>query len=149
MAKASKVMMKGKVVLQETANMMKVTSIKPTVTLKLIKIAHRMISKAMSANTVMKKLAKCKKKMKIVKKASHHNRFEPTTIKEIIASPSIFSYFQDVGCLYFCKKIQEVTNYPLLTDLFSLRLDGEQVHIVGLDFVLTPKAVSKANITHS
>ena len=84
-----------------------------------------------------------------VKKASHHNRFEPTTIKEIIAFPSILSYFQEVGCLYFCNKIPEVTNYPLLTEIFSLRLDGEQVHIAGLDFVLTPQAVSKANITHS
>ena len=77
------------------------------------------------------------------KKAGRHNRFEPTTIKEITTSPSALSYFQKVGYFYFCNKIQEVTNYPLLNELFSLRLDGEKVDIVGLEFVLTPKAVLK------
>ena len=59
-------MMKGKAVLKEIANMMKVASMRPTVTLKLINTAHRMIRKVMSTNIVMKKLEICKSEMKTV-----------------------------------------------------------------------------------
>jgi len=91
--------------------------------------------------TVKKKIPP---KKKGIKKGGQHNSFEPTTTQEITTSPSVLSSFQEVGCLEFCHKIQEVSSHPLLTELFSLRLDGNQVHIAGLDFVLTPKEVSKA-----
>ena len=77
------------------------------------------------------------------KKGGYHNRFEPTTTQEINEPPSVLFNFHEVGCLDFFQRIQEVTNHPPLTQLFALRLQGEHVHIAGLDFVLTPRSVSK------
>ena len=77
-------------------------------------------------------------------KGGYHNRFESTTNQEINDSPSVLFNFQEVECLNFCQKVQEVTNHPPLTQLFALRLQGEHVQIASLDFVLTPRSVSKA-----
>ena len=77
-------------------------------------------------------------------KGGKPNRFEPIKIQDITASPSILSCFQEMGCFDFCNKVQEIGSHPHLTELFSLRLHMKKVHIAGLDFELTPKAVSKA-----
>ena len=77
-------------------------------------------------------------------KSGSHNRFEPITTQEINDSPLILFNFHELGCLCFFQKFQEVKNHPPLTHLFSLRLQEGKVHIVGLDFILIPKAVSKA-----
>ena len=42
------------------------------------------------------------------RKSGKKNRFEPTSTKELIASPTIFSYFQEVGCYEFCEKVQRI-----------------------------------------
>jgi hypothetical protein len=36
------------------------------------------------------------------------SRYEPIHIREIMASPFIKKSFEDVGCLGFCERIQEV-----------------------------------------
>ena len=77
-------------------------------------------------------------------RSGYHNKFEPTTTQEINDSPSILFNFHEVGCLLFFQRVQEVTNNPPLTQLFSLRLQGKHIHIVSLDFLLTPRSVSKA-----
>ena len=79
-----------------------------------------------------------------VSKVGFHKRFEPTTTKELNDSPSVLFNYHEVGCLDFFQKVQEVTNHPSLTQLFALRLQGKHVHLAGLDFVLTPRSVSKA-----
>ena len=79
-----------------------------------------------------------------VNKGGLHKRFEPTTTKELNDSPSVLFNFHELGCPDFCQKVQEVTNHPPLTQLFALRLQGKHVYLEGLDFVLTPRSVSKA-----
>ena len=81
---------------------------------------------------------------KKVSKGGFHKIFEPVTTQEVNESPSIIFNFHEVCCLDFCQKVQEVTNYPPLTKLFALRLQGKHVHLAGLDFKLTPRVVSKA-----
>ena len=79
-----------------------------------------------------------------VSKSGFHKRFEPTTTQELNDSPSVLFNFHEVGCLDFCQKLQEVTNQPPLTQFFSLRLQGEHVHIVDLDFILISRSMSRA-----
>ena len=81
---------------------------------------------------------------KKVNKGGFHKRFELVTTQEINDSPSVLFNFHEVGSLDFFQKFQEVTNYPPLTQLFALRLQGKHVHLAGLDFKITPRVVSKA-----
>ena len=78
------------------------------------------------------------------KKGGKPNRFEPTNTKELIASPFVLSYFQELGCFEFCNKVQEIKIHPKLTELLRLRLHRHKVHLAGVKFEQTPKAVSKA-----
>ena len=78
------------------------------------------------------------------KKGGKPNRFEPTDTKELIASPSVLSCFQELRCFDFRNKVQEIKIHPQLAELFSLRLHRHKVHLAGLNFELTPKAISKA-----
>ena len=39
------------------------------------------------------------------RKGGKPNRFEPISTKELIASPTVFSYFQEVGCYELCEKV--------------------------------------------
>ena len=71
---------------------------------------------------------------KKVIKGGFHKIFEPVTTQEINDSPSVLFNFHEVGYLDFFQKVQEVTNYPPLTQMFTLRLQGKHVHLVGLDF---------------
>ena len=77
------------------------------------------------------------------KKEGKPNRFEPISTVELTTSPSILSCFQELGCFEFCNKVQEIKRHPQLTELFSLRLHRHKVHLAGLRFELTPKAILK------
>ena len=72
------------------------------------------------------------------------NRFEPISTTELIASPSILSCFQELGCYELCSKVQKIKIHPQLTKLFSLRLHRHKVHLAGVRFELTTSAISKA-----
>ena len=60
---------------------------------------------------------------KKAKKGGFHNRFEPTTTQEINESPSVLFNFQEVGCLDFCQRVEDVTNHPPL--MLILQQDNE------------------------
>ena len=77
-------------------------------------------------------------------RSGYHNRYEPITTQEVNESPSVLFNFHEVGCLEFCQKVQEVKSHLPLTHLFALRLQGKHVHLAGLDFKLSPRAISKA-----
>ena len=62
----------------------------------------------------------------------------------MIASPSILSYLQELGCYEFCNKVREIKSHPQLTKLFALRLHRHKAHLVGVIFELTTNAISKA-----
>ena len=36
------------------------------------------------------------------------NRFEPISTEELIASLTIFSYFQELGCYGFCERVKNI-----------------------------------------
>ena len=70
--------------------------------------------------------------------------YEPFSTQEVNESLSFLFNFHEVGCLEFFQKVQEVKSHLPLTCLFDLRLQGKHVHLAGLDFKLSPRAVSKA-----
>lgn len=53
------------------------------------------------------------------KKGGKPNRFEPTDTKVLITSPSVLSYFQELGCFEFYQKVQEIKRHFKLTELVS------------------------------
>ena len=64
------------------------------------------------------------------------NMFEPINTKELTTSPTIVSYFQEVGCYEFCDKVQKVQSHPQLTKIFVLNLNDHKVHLAGVNFDL-------------
>ena len=78
------------------------------------------------------------------RKGGKSNRFEPINIKELTASPTIVSYFQEVGCYEFYDKVQRIHSHPQLTKLFVFNLHEHHVHLVGVNFELTTNAISVA-----
>jgi len=49
-------------------------------------------------------------------------RFEPTDIRELLASPMAVTSFKDLGCYEFCEQIQKVQHHAMLTRLFISKL---------------------------
>lgn len=72
------------------------------------------------------------------------NIFEHVNTKEFTTSPTRVSYFQEVGCLDFCEKLQRVKSHPELTRIFILNLHNHQVHLVGVNFELSTHTISMA-----
>ena len=62
-----------------------------------------------------------KRPRKQQKKGGKPNRFKPISTEELIASPSIISYFQELGCYEFCKKVQEIKRSPSVDQLIFLK----------------------------
>ena len=71
-------------------------------------------------------------------------RYEPSKCNEIISSPFITKCFEDVNCLGFCQRVEEVGYHEELTDLFAANLKGEKATIAGIDFTFSVAAISLA-----
>ena len=71
------------------------------------------------------------------RKGGRENIFELLNTKELTASPTTVSYFQEVGCFDFCEKVRRVQSHPELTKLFVLNLHDHQVHLAGVNFELS------------
>ena len=78
------------------------------------------------------------------RKGGRANRFEPINTKELTTSPTTVAYFQEVGCLDFCEKVQRVKSHPKLTRIFILNLHDQQVHLAGVNFELSTHTISMA-----
>ena len=72
-----------------------------------------------------------------------HKRYEPISIEEINAHPSVLFNFHEVGCLDFCQRIEEVKSFSPLTHLCALRFKDKHFQLAGLDFKISPRYVSK------
>ena len=72
------------------------------------------------------------------------SRYEPTEIREIMASLFINKLFEDVGCLGFCERIQEVGCHAKLTSLFATNFKKEKKSIAWVDFTISMDSISIA-----
>ena len=70
------------------------------------------------------------------------SRFEPSNMKEINASSYIEKSFEDVGCLGFCERIQEVECHAKLTSIFSTNFRRDKGTIAGIDFIISADAIA-------
>ena len=77
-------------------------------------------------------------------KGGKNNRFEPLNTMELNASPLTVSYFQNVGCYEFCKKVQQVQNHPELTRLSILNLHEKKFNLVGVNFEMSSDSIAIA-----
>ena len=71
-------------------------------------------------------------------------RFEPSSCNEITSSPFVMKFFEDVNCLGFCQRVQEVGYHEHLTSIFSLALKEDKITIVGNDFMFSLNVISQA-----
>ena len=68
--------------------------------------------------------------------------FDPSHCHQITSSPFILKCFQDVNCVQFFQKVQEVGYNEQLIGLFPIALKKEMVVIVGIEFNFTLEAIS-------
>jgi hypothetical protein len=59
-----------------------------------------------------------------------------------MASTFIKKSFEDVGCLGFCERIQEVGCHAKLTSLFATNFKKDMTTIVGVDFMVSTDSIS-------
>ena len=71
-------------------------------------------------------------------------RFEPSNYSEIISSKFVMKFFEDVNCLGFCQRVQEVGYHEHLIGIFSLTLKEDKITIAGIDFMFSVYAISQA-----
>lgn len=76
-------------------------------------------------------------------KGGNISRFEPSNMKEFNVSPFIKISFEDVGCLGFCERFQELGCYAELTSLFATNLKRKNTTIVGMGFLVSTEAIGK------
>ena len=69
---------------------------------------------------------------------------EPTSTREILASPLIVTCFKHVACYEFCEKIRRVQHHPMLTRIFISRLHDNEVTLAGVTFTLSTAIISTA-----
>ena len=71
-------------------------------------------------------------------------RFEPSHCHQITSSHFILKYFENVNCVQFFQKIQEVGHNEQLIGLFSIALKKGKFFIVGLEFNFALESISIA-----
>lgn len=79
-------------------------------------------------------MASEKKKYNI---GEHISRYEPTHMQDINASSFTKTLFEDVGCLWFCEKIQEVGCHAKLTNLSTTNFKRDKTTIAEMDFIIS------------
>ena len=62
-------------------------------------------------------------------------------MQEINASSFIKRSFEEVGCLGFCEKTQEVGCHANLTSIFSTQLKRNKTTIAGMDFLVSTEMI--------
>ena len=71
-------------------------------------------------------------------------RFEPSNCNEITSSPFVMKFFEDINCLGFCQRVQEVGHHDHLTSIFYLTLKEDKITIAGTDFMFSVDSISQA-----
>jgi len=71
-------------------------------------------------------------------------RFEPSNFNEITSYLFLMKCFEDVNCLGFCQRVQDVGYHENLIGIFSLTLREDKITIVGTDFMFSLDSISQA-----
>jgi len=53
-------------------------------------------------------------------------------------------FFEDVNCLGFFQRVQEVGYHKHLTGIFSLTLKEDKITVTGIDFMFSVDVISQA-----
>lgn len=70
--------------------------------------------------------------------------FEPSNCNEITSSPFSMKCFEDVNCLWFCERVQEVGYHEHLIGIFAFTLEEYKITIVGTHFMFLADSISQA-----
>ena len=70
------------------------------------------------------------------------SRYEPNHMQEINASIFLKKSFEQVGYLWFCKKVQEVGYNCDLESLFAINFRGHRATILGVEFMVLADIIS-------
>jgi len=65
------------------------------------------------------------------------HRFEPTYLKELLASPITVTSFKWLACFAFCEQVQAVQYHPKLTRLFIAKIQDNQVSLASITFTFS------------
>ena len=77
-------------------------------------------------------------------KRGKHIREEPTTLKELLASPLVVACFKHQSFYQFCEMVERVKYHHELARLFVLHLHSGQIDLAGVIFTLTPETIAEA-----
>ena len=77
-------------------------------------------------------------------KGGDHRREEPTSLADLQACPMAVTCFQYMSCYEFCERISRIQHHRELAHLSVLHLDDGHVNLAGVEFTLTPEAISHA-----
>ena len=80
-------------------------------------------------------------------KGGNIHKFEPTDLRELLASPMAVTSFKYLGCYDFCEQVQAVQRHPELTWLFISKLQDNQVTLSSITFTLSTTIISAATGT--
>lgn len=69
-------------------------------------------------------------------------RYEPTSTHEIFSSPFIRKSFEDVGCLTFSQRNEQLKFHDQLTNAFATKLRKDKVKIAGVEFTISGQLIS-------
>ena len=79
-------------------------------------------------------------------KGGQVSMYEPSHVKEIMASSFIRKAFEDVGCLGFCEKIQEADFHAKLTSLFATNFRNDKANIAGVEFTISANSIASTTL---
>ena len=69
-------------------------------------------------------------------------RIEPSSTRELLASPLNVTCFKYVGYYDFCEEIQRVENHPMLTILFISGLHDNHITLATVTFTISTSIIS-------
>ena len=71
-------------------------------------------------------------------------RLEPTSTRELLASPMTVTCFKHVVCYELCEKVHRVQHHPMLTKIFISRAHDNHITLVGVTSTISTTIISAA-----
>lgn len=76
--------------------------------------------------------------------SSYDRNEDPTTLSKLLACLIFIACFKHQSYYQFCEMVERVKYHHELARLFVLHLHNDQVNLVGVTFILTPKSIAEA-----